>query len=130
MNRDAMCGKGADRHLFGLFVLSMGLKIDSPFLKRALSRPWKLSTSQQPQQQDPGRWKALKNAGVDCKSLLSPGGGFGPVADDGYGVSYMLAGDDSVYFHISAKAAAPDADGAKFKKHLFTAFDDMHKLFQ
>ncbi len=28
--------------------------------------------------------------------MVSPSGGFGPVADDGYGVSYMIASDDQV----------------------------------
>ena len=32
---------------------------------------------------------------------ISPGGGFGPVTDDGYGVSYMVASEDATYFHVS-----------------------------
>ena len=48
---DAMSGHGIDRHLFALYCVSVGRGIDSPFLKAALSVPWKLSTSQQPQQQ-------------------------------------------------------------------------------
>lgn len=31
--RDAMCGKGIDRHLFCLYVISKYLELDSPFLK-------------------------------------------------------------------------------------------------
>lgn len=30
--RDAMCGKGIDRHLFCLYVVSKYLEVDSPFL--------------------------------------------------------------------------------------------------
>jgi hypothetical protein len=30
------------------------------------------------------------------ETMVSPSGGFGPVADDGYGVSYMIASDDQV----------------------------------
>jgi len=44
--RDAMTGKGIDRHLFCLFVVSKYLNVDSPFLKEVLSEPWRLSTSQ------------------------------------------------------------------------------------
>lgn len=44
--RDAMTGKGIDRHLFCLYVVSKYLGIDSPFLKEVLSEPWRLSTSQ------------------------------------------------------------------------------------
>ena len=40
-----------DRHLFALYCVAVGKSVDSPFLKGALSMPWKLSTSQQPQQQ-------------------------------------------------------------------------------
>ena len=31
-----------------------------------------------------------------CPPQISPGGGFGPVADDGYGVSHMVASEDEV----------------------------------
>lgn len=44
--RDSMTGKGVDRHLFCLYVVSKYLNVDSPFLAKALSDPWKLSTSQ------------------------------------------------------------------------------------
>ena len=33
--RDAMCGYGIDRHLFGLYVISQGMGIESEFLKGA-----------------------------------------------------------------------------------------------
>lgn len=46
--QDAMCGKGIDRHLFCLYVVSKYLELDSPFLKEVLSEPWRLSTSQTP----------------------------------------------------------------------------------
>jgi len=48
-----------------------------------LSEPWKLSTSQ----------TAIRGEYIDVKKnpeLMSAGGGFGPVADDGYGVSYLV----------------------------------------
>lgn len=41
-----MLGKGVDRHLFCLYVVSRYLEEDSPFLEKVLSEPWKLSTSQ------------------------------------------------------------------------------------
>ncbi|CAF2791536.1 unnamed protein product [Rotaria sp. Silwood2] len=44
--RDAMTGKGIDRHLFSLYVISKYLNLDSPFLQQVLQEPWKLSTSQ------------------------------------------------------------------------------------
>lgn len=95
--QDAMCGKGIDRHLFCLYVVSKYLEVDSPFLKEVLSEPWRLSTSQTPHGQ---------TSKMDLKkypNCISAGGGFGPVADDGYGVSYIIAGEDLLFFHISNK---------------------------
>jgi hypothetical protein len=47
----AMAGKGVDRHLFALFVVARGKNYDASFLEKALSIPWRLSTSQLPQKQ-------------------------------------------------------------------------------
>uniref|UniRef100_A0A4W5KC12 Carnitine O-palmitoyltransferase 1, muscle isoform n=1 Tax=Hucho hucho TaxID=62062 RepID=A0A4W5KC12_9TELE len=72
MYRLAMTGSGIDRHLFCLYIMSKYLSIDSPFLKQVLSEPWRLSTSQTPQQQ--------LNM-VDIKKFpryVGAGGGFGP----------------------------------------------------
>ena len=71
-SRDASCGRGVDRHLFGLYVAGQAISADVKFIKDALSIPFKLSTSQIPQRQTNLR-------GEDPK-LLSPSGGFGPVS--------------------------------------------------
>jgi len=95
--QDAMCGKGIDRHLFCLYVVSKYLEVESPFLKEVLSEPWRLSTSQTPH----GQTNRMDlNKYPNC---ISAGGGFGPVADDGYGVSYIIAGENLIFFHISSK---------------------------
>eukprot|EP00127_Corallochytrium_limacisporum_P005425 Clim_evm37s204 gene=Clim_evmTU37s204 len=124
--RDAMSGKGVDRHLFALYVASRGMGVDSDFLKSALSLPWKLSTSQQPQQQT-NLWDLS-----DPRDLarVSPGGGFGPVADDGYGVSYMIAGDALIYFHISSKKSAVNTNSRKFANHLDQVLTEMRTVFE
>ncbi|KAJ8970433.1 hypothetical protein NQ314_001228 [Rhamnusium bicolor] len=108
--QDAMCGKGIDRHLFCLYVVSKYLEVDSPFLKEVLSEPWRLSTSQTPHGQ---------TTRLDLKKhpkCISAGGGFGPVADDGYGVSYIIAGEDLLFFHISNKKSCPTTDCHRFAK--------------
>lgn len=110
--RDAMCGKGIDRHLFCLYVVSKYLEVDSPFLHKVLSEPWRLSTSQTPHGQ---------TANFDLKkypSCISAGGGFGPVADDGYGVSYIIAGEDLIFFHISSKVSSGHTVSS-FKQKIF-----------
>uniref|UniRef100_A0A3Q3QJU0 carnitine O-palmitoyltransferase n=1 Tax=Monopterus albus TaxID=43700 RepID=A0A3Q3QJU0_MONAL len=91
--RMAMTGAGIDRHLFCLYVVSKYLGVESSFLKE----PWRLSTSQTPVQQM--ELFDLKNH----PDFISLGGGFGPVADDGYGVSYIIVGEDMINFHVSSK---------------------------
>lgn len=67
-----------------------------------LSEPWRLSTSQTPHGQTS---KLDLTAHPDC---ISAGGGFGPVADDGYGVSYIIAGENLIFFHVSSKKSSPE----------------------
>ncbi|XP_043256617.1 carnitine O-palmitoyltransferase 1, liver isoform isoform X3 [Colletes gigas] len=121
--QDAMCGKGIDRHLFCLYVVSKYLEVDSPFLKEVLSEPWKLSTSQTPHGQ---------TSLIDLKkhpNCISAGGGFGPVADDGYGVSYIIAGENLLFFHISCKRTSPETNAARFANRIEKALADLKLLF-
>lgn len=121
--QDAMIGKGIDRHLFCLYVVSKYLEVDSPFLKAVLSEPWRLSTSQTPHGQT-SRFNVKENP-----ACISAGGGFGPVADDGYGVSYIVAGEDLIFFHISSKISSPVTNSSRFAKNIEKALDDMKTLF-
>ena len=122
--QDAMCGKGVDRHLFCLYVISIYLEAENDFLKKVISGPWKLSTSQTPHNQanilDPKRFP----------KHISCGGGFGPVADDGYGVSYMIAGEDLLFFHVSSKKSSSETDSARFAKNIDCALRDMRLMFE
>ncbi|XP_035909670.1 carnitine O-palmitoyltransferase 1, liver isoform isoform X1 [Anopheles stephensi] len=122
--QDAMCGKGIDRHLFCLYVVSKYLEIDSPFLQEVLSEPWRLSTSQTPHGQ---------TSKMDLKkhpNCISAGGGFGPVADDGYGVSYIVAGEDLIFFHISSKKSCGTTSSERFAQEICRALGDMKHLFE
>ena len=125
-NKDAMTGKGVDRHLFALYIVSKGMDMSSDFLNEALTIPWKLSTSQQPQDQT-----LLRNdlPPEDAKRFVSPGGGFGPVDDQGYGVSYMFAGETQFFFHISSKKSCPLTSSEKFALDIQRALEDMSALF-
>ncbi|OQV22485.1 Carnitine O-palmitoyltransferase 1, liver isoform [Hypsibius exemplaris] len=120
---DCMSGKGIDRHLFCLYVVSRYLEIESPFLKEVLSEPWRLSTSQTPQTQT-GRTDVSKHP-----EQISPGGGFGPVADDGYGVSYIISGEDIIFFHISSKLSSPETDSNRFRDRIHQALLDIKAIF-
>ncbi|XP_033629485.1 carnitine O-palmitoyltransferase 1, liver isoform-like isoform X2 [Asterias rubens] len=121
--RDAMCGKGIDRHLFCLYVVSKYLNEDSPFLQKVLSEPWRLSTSQTPHQQ-------MNNLDLaKHPELISAGGGFGPVAKDGYGVSYIVAGENVIFYHVSSSRSSPNTDAWRFSKHIEQANIDILALF-
>ncbi|KAI9915998.1 hypothetical protein PsorP6_006921 [Peronosclerospora sorghi] len=130
--RNAMSGKGIDRHLFTLYCVSVGFGTESPFLNKALSRPWRLSTSQQPQQQT-HNWplveKALEGTPFSIEDARCPGGGFGPVAEDGYGVSYMVAGDTMLGFHISCKKSCPLTSADKFAADIEAVLGDLKLLW-
>lgn len=123
MYRLAMTGSGIDRHLFCLYIVSKYFGVNSPFLKQVLSEPWKLSTSQTPQQQ-------LNLVDIDkFPKYVGAGGGFGPVADDGYGVSYIIVGENLITFHISSKFSSPDTDSYRFGQHIQKAVLDIKALF-
>lgn len=94
------------------------------FFKQVLSEPWKLSTSQTPHGQA-GLIDLKKNP-----NYISAGGGFGPVADDGYGVSYIIAGNDVIFFHISSKKSSSATDSLMFAKSLLKVLRDMKKLME
>uniref|UniRef100_A0A8C4F5U1 carnitine O-palmitoyltransferase n=1 Tax=Dicentrarchus labrax TaxID=13489 RepID=A0A8C4F5U1_DICLA len=120
--RMAMTGAGIDRHLFCLYVVSKYLGVESLFLKEVLAEPWRLSTSQTPIQQ-----MELFDM-VNHPEYVSCGGGFGPVADDGYGVSYSILGENVINFHISCKHSCPDTDAHKFGALIRKALHDLMQL--
>ena len=132
LTQEAMTGQGIDRHLFCLYVISKYLEIESPFLtvsinliqcflfrlkeiqmlskdwfcnlfynkQKVLSEPWRLSTSQTATRPE------YNDMGPDLDNVIACGGGFGPVVDDGYGISYFMNGENKIFFHISSSRKA------------------------
>ncbi|XP_048580409.1 carnitine O-palmitoyltransferase 1, liver isoform-like isoform X1 [Nematostella vectensis] len=127
MYKDCMNGKGCDRHLFALFVVCRGQGYDSEFLKSALTLPWTLSTSQQPQQQMTAEHFSVNEP--ELMHMISPGGGFGPVADDGYGVSYMVPDENRIFFHVSSKISSNKTNSERFVKNLYSSLAELKELF-
>ncbi|VDO99948.1 unnamed protein product, partial [Heligmosomoides polygyrus] len=124
--RDAMCGKGIDRHLFALYVIKRYLEEESPFFDRIFPPTYLLSTSQTPLNQ------VESEMAIDPElrmRLTTAGGGFGPVADRGYGVSYIVAGEHQISFHISSKRSADNTSSKEFREELKRSLRDMHGLF-
>ncbi|CAJ0959804.1 unnamed protein product, partial [Mesorhabditis belari] len=125
--RDAMCGKGVDRHLFALYVIKRYLEEESPFFDKIFPPTYLLSTSQTPLNQCDEEMKGLSQE--QRLRLITAGGGFGPVADAGYGVSYIIAGEDTISFHISSKKSAANTSSKEFREELQRSLRDMRALF-
>ncbi|XP_066230123.1 palmitoyl thioesterase CPT1C isoform X1 [Saccopteryx leptura] len=120
----AMCGQGFDRHLFALYIVSQFLHLQSPFLDQVHSEQWQLATSQIPVQQT-----HLFDV-YNYPDYVSSGGGFGPVDDHGYGVSYIFMGDDTITFHISSRKSSTKTDSHRLGQHIEDALLDAASLFQ
>lgn len=124
--RDAMNGKGIDRHLFALYVACKGCGYESDFLLKTITRPWTLSTSQTPHTQ----LTALPDANLHIfEDKLGAGGGFGPVSDDGYGVSYLFPSDNRIFFHVSSKHSCPNTSSERFINFLVESMQEMVSIF-
>nr|CDJ95160.1 Acyltransferase ChoActase COT CPT domain containing protein [Haemonchus contortus] len=122
-NKEAMVGRGVDRHLFVLYVLSKGTNTSSPFLDHYISQPWLLSTSHVPNvtnqiDEDTEPWRTWNGA---C---------FGAVAKNGYGVCYRFGGNHMICAHVSSYKSAENTDSARFRSHLTTAFKEIAALFE
>uniref|UniRef100_A0A8C5DBD0 Carnitine O-palmitoyltransferase 1, muscle isoform n=1 Tax=Gouania willdenowi TaxID=441366 RepID=A0A8C5DBD0_GOUWI len=52
------------------------------------------------------------------------------VADDGYGVSYIIVGENLITFHISCKFSCPDTDSSRFGENIHKAMLDIQGLFR
>jgi len=113
----AISGEGVDRHLFCLYLVSKYLGVESPFLQKALMDDWKLSTSQVP------------HGPTDNPKIICIGGAFGPVADEGYGVAYMIPKQEMLFFHVTTKNSCPTTDAHKFTSTLRKSLCEMRDLF-
>lgn len=121
---DAMCGRGIDRHLFCLYIVSKYLKVDSPFLNDIISEPWRLTSSQTPLGQTP-KTDLRKNP-----DFLSAHGGFGLSTLEGYGISYIIAGEDLIFFHVSSNKSCETTETDRFVKRIVTALNDIKLMFE
>lgn len=121
---ESMTGKGIDRHLFCLYIISKYLELKSPFLDRIFSEPWRLTTSQTPLGQ------TAKTEISKFPNLITASGGFGPVAYDGYAVSYIILRDDLIFFHVSSKKSCTTTNTDRFGKRIVEAMADIKGLFE
>lgn len=124
LTREAISGQGVDRHLFALYIVSKFLRLESPFLKKILSEPWRLSTSQTSSNQTGQISPGVTEADIHrCN-----GGGFGPVDKNGYGVSYVFLEEVGMCFHVSSSLDCEHTSSERFINNLVEAMRRIHKL--
>lgn len=112
--KDCLMGKGIDRHLLGMYILSeMGAVSPKPSLftdkSWTESTNFRLSTS-----------NVSMRDGVVC-------GGFMAMKTDGYGVCYAIR-PDRIFFSITSNTDCPDTKAIDMREALAQALGDMQKL--
>uniref|UniRef100_A0A914VZT0 Choline/carnitine acyltransferase domain-containing protein n=1 Tax=Plectus sambesii TaxID=2011161 RepID=A0A914VZT0_9BILA len=123
--RDSMAGRGCDRHLFALRVVSRYYGIESPFLDAVFAQSFELSTSQTPQHQQEDIMKAL----ADQKDFFWPSGSFACPDGSKYGVCYTVGSTgDILSFHISTWHSVADSDAKRFRSTLMNTLREMKQL--
>jgi hypothetical protein len=62
--------------------------------------------------------------------VLTPGGGFGPVDDNGYGVSYIIMAKELITFHISSRYSSESTSSKRFAENIKQAMNDIATIFE
>jgi len=113
--REAMTGRGIDRHLLGLRLLLRPINGESAKLFEdnlfEQSSRWELSTS-----------------GLSA-GLLFKGTGFGAAYEEGYGINY-LAAPNMIKFGIESKFSCSTTSTELFKRAITSALESMHNVCQ
>ena len=52
------------------------------------------------------------------------------VTKDGYGVSYIIQGDNVIVFHVSAFKSSPGTDARRFTGHIKDSLREIKDLYQ
>ena len=58
------------------------------------------------------------------------GGGFRPACDDGYGVSYTIPNDTSLYFYVSVKKNYDKTSAQRFIDNIFWAMEQLTDMYE
>ncbi|CAJ0950401.1 unnamed protein product, partial [Mesorhabditis belari] len=125
--RNAMAGKGVDRHLFGLYVVSKYYEISSPFLENVFSMSYALSSSQTPQHQSVEYSKVLNGQ----RNLFWPAGAFCCPDGSKYGVCYTIATTgDLLSFHIAGRREMQETNCSRFRKHILDSLKEMREMVE
>uniref|UniRef100_A0A8R1XR85 Carn_acyltransf domain-containing protein n=1 Tax=Onchocerca volvulus TaxID=6282 RepID=A0A8R1XR85_ONCVO len=122
-SKECLTGKGIDRHLLVLHIISKITGINSPLLDYYISQPWELSTSQ-----TPNLTRQINEDEHPGTSWF--GGGFQAACKNGYGISYRFAGNHSICINIASYKSAENTDSHRFKQHLIQSIHDISAIFR
>ncbi|KAI6222521.1 Cpt-6 [Aphelenchoides besseyi] len=123
--RLAMTGRGVDRHLFALYVISKGLKLESPFLEHYIQQPWTLSTTQIGYVTD----LLDEDGGERNRDQCWLAGAFGATTKDGYGVAYRFMGNHSMVWHVTSYHSAENTNSKRLRALITESLQEMIALF-
>ncbi|CAD5217108.1 unnamed protein product [Bursaphelenchus xylophilus] len=121
-NKRIMVGKGVDRHLFVLYVLSKYKGMTSDFLETYIGQKWTLSTTQ-----PPNVTGLCREDTVPVESWM--GGAFGAVDKNGYGIVYKFLGSHSIGLHVSSYHSSPSTDSKMMRTLILDALKEMVGYF-
>ncbi|MCP9264702.1 Carnitine O-palmitoyltransferase 1, liver isoform [Dirofilaria immitis] len=122
-SKECLTGKGIDRHLLVLHIISKITGINSPLLDYYIAQPWELSTSQTP--------NVTRQVDEDEHPDASWfGGGFEAACKDGYGISYRFAGNHSICINIASYKSAENTDSHRFKQYLIRSMHDISAILK
>lgn len=120
--QSASAGHGIDRHIFALYMVSATRQVPSDFLNAVMRKAkWKVSSTQVRQRYLPPAYHPVP----DCRPFETPGYGFGPVAYDGYGVSYCYCDDGVVYLTVTCMKGCLATSARGFARRLTEALDTL-----
>ncbi|CEF67201.1 Acyltransferase ChoActase/COT/CPT family-containing protein [Strongyloides ratti] len=121
-NKQCMVGKGFDRHLFVLYVLSQILNKKDEFLDTYIQQKWTLSTSQPP-------FVTNQVDEDNDTDAMWQGAAFGAVDKKGYGICYRFGGNHSLIIHITSYKSQKHTDSKRFSELLHESIKEMQDLF-
>ncbi|MEM9725866.1 MAG: choline/carnitine O-acyltransferase [Pseudomonadota bacterium] len=111
LGAEATAAQGCDRHLLGLKLIAAALGEEPPkvLTEEIFTRGWELTTAQ-----------------IPVKSMMQ--NTFGPVMPSGYGIGYVIRGDD-LSCSVVAHTSHPDTSAKRFAAAIRAALEDLRTLF-
>lgn len=126
--QEATAGHGVDRHLFALYMVSAAMQMPSDFLNAVMRKTkWKVSTQRAFQRYFAEDY-LYHHAVGDARPFETPGMGFAPAVEDGYGISYCFNGDHVVYFTITCQKDCEKTSARELGLRLVEALDAMGEI--